>query len=130
MLWRSYESLVKTARSHVTFLLCTKTCPNTPDVFFPLLSFGRAKYVWLTRPWEILLFFDRFCVRCLNVGSSNQIAISGNEHKQHLNITCSKCTLDLKKTMEASKSTAIVPERPCLLLMRLYRWQYPGSQVN
>ena len=39
----------------MTFLLRTKTCPNIPDVFSPLLSFRRAhytcarKYVWLAR---------------------------------------------------------------------------------
>ena len=47
MLWRSYDSLVKTARSRVRLhsFYAQKTCPNTPDVFFPLLSFRRAHYL-------------------------------------------------------------------------------------
>ena len=65
-----------------------------------------------------------FCVRCRNV--ANQIAVSSNQHKQHLNITCSKCTLVFLKIEAAC--TAIVPARPCLLLTRLYRWQYPGPK--
>ena len=73
-----------------------------------------------------IIIWTGFCVRCRNIGSTNQIAVLGNQHKQHLNITCSKCTLDSR----SGKSTAIVPARPCLLLTRLYRWQYPGPQVN
>ena len=57
-------------------------------------------------------------MRCLNVGTTNQIAVLGNQHKQHLNITCSKCTLVVFN--HRSKGTAIVPSRPCLLLTRLY----------
>ena len=91
---------------------------------------GRGKHnVWC--------IWTGFCVRCRNVGSTNQIVVSGNQHKQHLTITCSKCTLDRKSRRSrqghkrrSNKSTAIVPARPCLLLTRLYRWQYPGPQVN
>ena len=45
MLWRSYDSLVKNSKitCEITFLLRTKTCPNTPDVFSPFLSFRRAQ---------------------------------------------------------------------------------------
>ena len=41
------------------------------------------------------VFGQVFLVHCRNVGSTNQIAVSGNQRKQHLNITCSKCTLVL-----------------------------------
>ena len=70
-------------------------------------------YVWC--------IWTGFCVRCRNVGSTNQIAVSGNQHKQHLNITCSKCTIDRKSRRSKqehkhrrSKSTAIVPARHVL----------------
>ena len=43
-------------------------------------------------------------MRCGNVGSTNQIAVSGNQHKQHLNIMCSKCTL-VVFNHRSSKST-------------------------
>ena len=42
----------------------------------------------------------RFYLCCRNVGSSNQIAVSGNQHKQHLNIMCSKLFL----TKEAARA--------------------------
>ena len=54
-------------------------------------------------------------MRCRNVGNTNQIAVSVNQHKQHLNITCS-----VVFNHRSSKSTTIVPVRPCLLLTRLY----------
>ena len=57
---------------------------------------------------ETWCIWTGFCVRCQNVGSTNQIAVSGIQHKQHLNITCSKCTLVLFNH-RSSNSTAIVP---------------------
>ena len=52
-------------------------------------------YVWY--------IWTGFCVRCRHVGSINQIAVSGNQHKQHLNIKCSKCTL-VVFTIEAARA--------------------------
>ena len=42
-----------------------------------------------------LVIWTGFCACCRNVGSTNQIAVSGDQRKQHLNITCSKCMLVL-----------------------------------
>ena len=76
-----------------------------------------------------LVYWTGFCVRCRNVGSTNHIVVSGNQHKQHLNITCTKFTLVVFNG-RSSKSTTIVPAQPRLLLTRLYIWQYPEPQVN
>ena len=44
--------------------------------------------------------------------------VSVNQHRQHLNIACSKCTL-VVFSHRSSKSVAMIPARPCLLLTRL-----------
>ena len=78
ILWRSYDSLVKTARSRVrlhSFYAQKPVQIYTPDVFFPLLSFRRAhytcarKYVWLAR---LVRSMDDNCgewVECMGVTS-------------------------------------------------------------
>ena len=43
---------------------------------------GGGKYVWC--------IWTGFCVHCRNVGSTNQVAASGNQRKHHLNIICKK----------------------------------------
>ena len=45
-----------------------------------------------------------------------------------ININNTKCTLSI--VVFNHKSMVIIPARPCILLTRLYRWQYPGPQVN
>ena len=40
-----------------------------------------------------LVYLDRFLCVLPECCSTNQIAVSGNQHKEHLNIKCSKCTL-------------------------------------
>ena len=98
----------------------------TSQTYFTRACILRAPKSGAGETWCI---WTGFCVRCGNVGSTNHIAVSDNQNKQHMNITCSKWTLVLFNH-RTSKSTAIVPVRPYLSLTRLYRWQYPGPRAT